>query len=97
MKDLINKVKEWAVDKKLDNTEPKIQYIKLVEEVGELGSALLKDNTNKIIDGIGDTLVVLIIICLQLNLDLNECLDFAYNEIKDRKGKTKRGVFIKDE
>lgn len=97
MEKLIDKVKEWAIDKNLDFTKPEKQFLKLIEEAGELSSALLKRDEPKIIDGIGDITVVLIIMCLQLNLELNECLEYAYNEIKDRKGKTKRGVFIKDE
>lgn len=45
----------------------------------------------------GDIFVTLIILCDQLNLEPIECLDRAYNKIKDRKGKTINGVFIKEE
>lgn len=45
----------------------------------------------------GDVFVTLIILCDQLNLDPIECLDMAYEKIKDRKGKTINGVFIKEE
>ena len=35
-------------------------------------------------------------ICRKLNLDLTECANLAWNEIKDRKGNTINGVFIKN-
>lgn len=45
----------------------------------------------------GDVFVTLIILCDQLNLDPVDCLGRAYEKIKDRKGKTINGVFIKQE
>ena len=93
-----NKVIEWAKDRnlvKMDNA-PK-QIIKLQEEVGELASAYLKNNYVEIRDAIGDIQVVLIILSEQLNIDYKKCLEDAYNVIKDRKGKTENGTFIKDE
>lgn len=44
----------------------------------------------------GDIFVTLIILCNQLNLDPVECLYKAYEKIKDRKGKTIDGTFIKE-
>lgn len=35
-------------------------------------------------------------ICNNLDLDLTECVNLAYNEIKDRKGQTINGTFIKE-
>jgi hypothetical protein len=48
-------------------------------------------------DGIGDTFVTLIILSYQMGLNPTECLEVAYTEIKNRKGNTVNGVFIKDE
>jgi hypothetical protein len=48
------------------------------------------------IDAIGDIQVVLIILSKQLDIDYNGALEVAYYQIKDRKGKTENGVFIKD-
>jgi hypothetical protein len=92
------KVIEWAKERqlvKLGNA-PK-QLIKLSEEVGELGSAFLKNDFNEIKDAIGDIQIVLIILSEQLGIDYNKCLEDAYNVIKDRKGRTENGTFIKDE
>jgi NTP pyrophosphatase (non-canonical NTP hydrolase) len=51
---------------------------------------------NELKDGLGDTIVTLIILAAQYDLDIVECLEYAYNEIKDRTGKTVDGTFIKD-
>ena len=91
------KVIEWAKERqlvKLGNA-PK-QLIKLSEEVGELGSAFLKNDFNEIKDAIGDIQIVLMILSEQLSIDYNQCLEDAYNVIKNRKGRTENGTFIRD-
>jgi NTP pyrophosphatase (non-canonical NTP hydrolase) len=67
-----------------------------LEEVGETAGALLKSNDAEIKDGIGDSFVTLIILAKQLGLDPADCLEAAWNEIKDRRGKTINGVFVKN-
>jgi len=87
----------WAKERnliKLGNA-PK-QLIKLSEEVGELSSAFLKNEFNEIKDAIGDIQIVLMILSEQLSIDYNQCLNDAYNVIKNRKGKTINGTFVKD-
>lgn len=98
MKRLIErKVIEWANERGLIKEEnaPK-QFIKLTEEVGELASALLKKDPYETIDAIGDIQVVLIILCEQLGINMSDCLNSAYEEIKNRKGVLKDGTFIKE-
>ncbi|WP_395073841.1 MazG-like family protein [Flavobacterium sp.] len=134
---------EWAREKdliKLENA-PK-QRLKLIEECGELASAILKNNVELQKDAVGDIFVVLIILSRQvkseinldfenfkvetnditnlllditytydrpdteivwlnelsnlLKLDLTECVNLAWNEIKDRKGNTINGTFLKN-
>ena len=94
---LISNVKKWSIDKELHEADPIKQTVKLVEELGELASGLLKDKKEVIIDGLGDILVVLIILHQQLGLTMEETLEFAWNEIKDRKGEMNNGVFVKSE
>lgn len=91
------KVSNWAINKGIDKREnaPK-QMLKVMEEVGETAGALLKGNEEELKDGIGDSFVTLIILARQLGYTPQECLEAAYNEIKDRTGKTKDGVFVKD-
>ena len=45
----------------------------------------------------GDILVTLIILSAQLDIDLTECLEMAYEKISKRKGKTINGLFVKEE
>lgn len=94
---LISKVYDWANQKDLLKKEnaPK-QFMKCIEEFGETASAINKNKPDEIIDGLGDTFVTLIILCLQMGITPQEALTSAWNEIKDRQGKTVQGVFIKD-
>ena len=94
---LINNVGKWADAKDLLKPENATkQMLKVVEELGETASALAKGQPDELKDGIGDTFVTLIILANQCGFTPNECLEAAWNEIKDRKGKTENGVFIKE-
>lgn len=73
------------------------QFMKVTEELGELAEGINKNNQGQIKDSLGDILVTLIILSRDLNVDLLDCLRGAYNVIKDRKGKTINGVFVKEE
>jgi len=91
----------WHNDRNLINgSTDQAQLLKLTEEVGELARAIRKEEPTanyQTADAIGDVLVVLINIAKRNDLDLRVCLHRAYNEIKDRKGKTIDGIFIKEE
>ena len=63
----------------------------------ELQEYLLDRALDELMDGVGDTLVVLAIICAGQGLDLRECLEYAYYQIKDRKGRMINGKFVKEE
>ena len=155
---LEEKVQQWFVDRNLHEANPVKQFLKLMEESGELFEGIAKDKSELIYDALGDIQVVLIgleqqikngaqISANQQELELlllvsslgniaqklyahvchNEtqiplikadlmfldsvistvsfcngttaenCLDEAYNVIKDRKGKMIDGVFVKEE
>jgi len=90
-------IREWAKERGLyDKGDPKTQYIKLMEETGEIGRAILKNNTNDIVDGIGDAVVVLTNLAELVGIPIEECIEAAYNEIKNRTGKMENGTFKKD-
>ena len=95
MNELITKVEQWAKEKGLDQAESSKQMLKTVEEVGEVASALARKDESALRDGIGDVVVTLIILAMQNDMDLYECLNQAYNEIKGRTGKMVDGVFLK--
>ena len=96
MNELVKLIEKWAREKNLDIAEPEKQMPKVVEEVGEVAAALARNNKNDLRDGIGDVVVTLVILAMQNDMDLYECLNQAYNEIKDRKGKNVNGVFVKE-
>lgn len=88
---------EWADNKNLLKYENRFkQYSKLQEESNELYVAMLDDNKAEIIDALGDCVIVLTILAEQLGFDLATCVECAYDEIKNRTGKTLNGTFIKD-
>lgn len=100
--ELITKVNEWADERNLKQADPKIQWMRITEEVGEIRDVLLKptkftEPNAALKDAIGDTLVTIIVLAHQLDLDVAECLGIAYEEIKNRKGKMVNGTFVKEE
>ncbi|MGM0183462.1 hypothetical protein IGK74_002427 [Enterococcus sp. AZ150] len=90
-------IKQWFYDRKLNDADPFRQLAKLQEESGELAAGIIRKDDLKTKDSVGDITVVLIGICTQLNIDYKECVEMAYNEIKDRKGELIDGVFVKEE
>ena len=90
-------IRTWANDRGLyDGGDPKTQALKLVEEVGETCRAILKEDAPEMIDGIGDCVVVLTNLAELIGTPIEECIDQAYNEIKNRKGKMVNGTYKKD-
>lgn len=95
--ELIRLVQNWFVERGLDTLDGSGQLIKLQEEVDELKEAYTNRNRDEVIDAIGDITVVLIGFCLQQGLDYEACIESAYHEIKNRKGKVVNGIFVKEE
>jgi len=90
-------IRKWADDRGLyKHGDTKTQALKLVEEVGEICRAILKDNHSDIEDGIGDAVVVLTNLAELQGTSIEACIEAAYNEIKDRTGKMDNGTFKKD-
>lgn len=97
MNELIKQVEQWSKDKNLHNGNSFTQYAKSSEEMGEVAAALCRNDIDALRDGIGDVIVTLVILAQQNNMTLQECLEQAYGEIKDRKGiMSKDGSFIKE-
>ena len=91
-------IREWANDRGLyDGGDPKTQALKLVEEVGETCRAILKEDAAEMIDGIGDCVVVLTNLAELIGTPIEECIERAYDEIKDRKGKMENGTYVKND
>lgn len=92
---LIGQIAQWHHDRNLvDGADDKSQFAKLIQECGELSDNICKGRD--ISDDIGDIVVVLINIAERNGLTLQECLEKAWDDIKDRRGVMRDGVFIKE-
>ena len=88
-------IAQWHRDRNLiEGSTDKDQYLKLIQEAGELSDSLCKEKDIR--DDVGDMMVVLINIMVRNNLTMKECLAVAYDDIKDRKGKMIEGIFVKE-
>ena len=92
-----DEIREWARQRGLyDKGDTKTQFLKLMEEAGELGRAILKDDQAEFVDAIGDMVVVLTNLAHLGGTSIEECVDSAYNVISKRTGKMVNGTFVKD-
>lgn len=92
------KIIQWAEARRIiPNAKPHTQLMKGVSELGELCDAELKGDLDKIKDGVGDVMVCLINYCALKDIDIVDCMELAYAEIKDRRGTmTADGTFVKE-
>ena len=106
MNTLTNKILQWGIDRNITlqgGTTPQKQVSKLVEELAECIDALddLEQGINSnaehnLMDAYGDMMVCIIQACRLSGFDVQECLQMAYDEIKDRKGTMINGKFVKE-
>ena len=90
-------IRTWADERGLyDKGDTKTQYLKLMEEAGELGRAILKQDEAEFIDAIGDMVVVLTNLARLGDTSIEQCIDQAYHVISKRTGKMVNGTFVKD-
>ena len=85
--DITELIKKWVIERDLQSGNPKAQMLELMKELAELGSNINKLGVGQIMENIGDIYVELVVFCMQLGFDINDCIKAAYEEIKDRKGK----------
>lgn len=95
---MIDKIRQWHKDRKITvNGNSLTQTVKLGEEFGELCSGIVRKDKAEIQDAIGDMVVVLVAIAELEGLKYEDCIESAYNEIKDRTGHlNEHGNYIKD-
>ena len=97
IEDTIQKIGVWARARNIiKGSTPAHQMLKATEEFGELAAAIARKDEAKIKDSIGDVMVCINNLALQHDTSLQECSEIAYNDIKNRKGKMRDGVFIKE-
>ena len=93
------KIIQWSKDRKIiPNATPQSQLLKAFEEMGELAAAEARNSPSKIEDSVGDVMVCLINYCALRGISIVKCMEYAYDEIKDRKGTLMpNGIFVKEE
>lgn len=88
---------EWGYSKGiLPDPDPRAQGLKTTEELRELADAIEADDWYEARDAIGDIFVTLVMQCGYWDLNMQECIEAAYEEIKGRTGKMVDGQFVKD-
>jgi NTP pyrophosphatase (non-canonical NTP hydrolase) len=94
---IFDAIRKWGHDRNLINGGTVSgQTEKFFEETGELARGLIEDDQDKIVDAIGDCVVVLTLLAAQKGTSIEQCIKHAYDQIKDRKGKMVDGIFVKN-
>lgn len=98
LNELETKILAWAEARGiLENSTPQAQTLKAVSEMGELADNILKGRHEAVRDDIGDVIVCLINVAAMIGTDLDTCLQTAWDDIKDRKGRMiPGGAFVKE-
>lgn len=90
-------IRNWAAERGIYKSgDQKTQYIKLMEEAGELAQGILKNRPVEVKDAIGDMVVVLTNLAELSGMQIEDCIESAWNEIANRKGKMENGTFVKE-
>lgn len=91
---------QWGIDRNIIGptavSNRDAQLSKTYEEVDEIADAIIEDNIHMAKDGIGDVLVTLVLQAQMWGLTMEECIEAAWHQIKDRKGRMVNGVFVKE-
>ena len=91
------KIIQWSEQRRIiPNSTPEIQLLKAMSEMGELADATIKNDREAIEDAVGDVMVCLVNYCALQDLNLVDCMEVAYDQIKNRKGTLlPNGLFVK--
>jgi NTP pyrophosphatase (non-canonical NTP hydrolase) len=92
------KIIQWSESRKIiPNSNPETQLLKAMSELGELADATIKKDRDAIVDSVGDVMVCLVNYCALQDLNLVDCMEVAYDQIKNRrKTLLPNGLFVKD-
>lgn len=92
------KIIQWSEARRIiPNSTPETQLLKAVSELGELADATIKKDRDEVVDAVGDVMVCLVNYCALQDISLVDCMQVAYDTIKNRKGTLlSNGVFVKD-
>jgi NTP pyrophosphatase (non-canonical NTP hydrolase) len=92
------KIIQWSEARKIiPNSTPETQLLKAMSEMGELADATIKNDREAIEDAVGDVMVCLVNYCALQDLNLVDCMEVAYDQIKNRKGTLlPNGLFVRE-
>jgi len=92
------KIIQWAEARKIiPNSTPEVQLLKEMSEMGELADATIKKDKEAIVDAVGDVMVCLVNYCTLQDINLVDCMEVAYDQIKNRRGTLlPNGLFVKE-
>ena len=92
------KIIQWSEARKIiPNSTPETQLLKAMSELGELADATIKKDQEGVVDGVGDVMVCLVNYCALQDINLVDCMQVAYDTIKNRRGTLlPNGLFVKD-
>jgi len=98
LEQLAHSIADWGMERGITiNGDARTQTLKLMSEMGELADNIAKGRHQAAKDDIGDCIVVLIMIAELIESDIKECMEVAWEDIKERKGYlNENGVFIKE-
>jgi len=96
--DIEIKIIQWSEARKIiPNSNPETQLLKAMSELGELADATIKKDKDGIVDGVGDVMVCMVNYCALQDINLVDCMQVAYDAIKNRRGTLlPNGLFVKD-
>jgi NTP pyrophosphatase (non-canonical NTP hydrolase) len=93
-------IRQWGREKGIIGPEGSAtqlsQFSKLLEEANEFLAAYADGNQDEKVDAIGDCGVVLILLSELIGVPFEDCLESAYQVIKNRTGSMQNGQFVKD-
>ncbi len=89
---------QWSEARKIiPNSTPEVQLLKAMSELGELADATIKKDKEAVIDAVGDVMVCLVNYCALQDINLVDCMEVAYDQIKNRRGTLlPNGLFVKE-
>ena len=92
------KIIQWSEARKIiPNSTPEVQLLKAMSELGELADATIKKDKEAVIDAVGDVMVCLVNYCALQDINLVDCMEVAYDQIKNRRGTLlPNGLFVKE-
>jgi NTP pyrophosphatase (non-canonical NTP hydrolase) len=89
-------IRQWAKERGIyEKGDPKTQFIKLSEEMGELAQSILKNDPSEFMDAIGDCVVVLTNLAELNDVKIEDCINGSYDVIAKRQGSMINGTFVK--